>query len=104
MLKINAISNFIGSASEDEDESDYSEELQSASDSQRMGQSQLDLFVKTMGLSKRDAYRAGKLLKTFGVLGQDTKITSYRHHEKSLCHFSNWTVTSNWYIAQILMD
>ena len=87
MLKITTISNLIGFASEDEDEKDYSEELQSASDSKPNGQSQLDLFVKTIGLSKRDAYRAGKLLKTFGVLGQDTKITSYRHREKKFLPF-----------------
>ena len=44
-------------------------------------------LVRNLGLSKNDAYRAGKMLKEFGVLANETKTTVYRNREHKFVEF-----------------
>jgi hypothetical protein len=67
--------------------SDYVPDESDSEIVRQMDQSNLDLFVKTLGLSKRDAYLASSMLKDFGVLKPGTKITAYRHREQLLSRF-----------------
>ena len=53
----------------------------------KISQEQLDKFVRNLGLSKNDAYRAGKMLKEFGVLANETKTTVYRNREHKFVEF-----------------
>jgi hypothetical protein len=46
-----------------------------------LSQAQLDLFIKKLELSKSDACLAASMLKEFGVLNKETRISVYKHRD-----------------------
>ena len=69
------------------DNSDKSIELETDFSPRTISQEQLDALVRKLYLSKDAAYTAGSMLKQFGVLSKDTRVTCYKERKKEFYEF-----------------